>query len=211
MKLETLLVTILIPIPLLATTAMAQAPSEAPAEPIPAVQASALHKENSLNLSPLGILSGSYGLNYERVFGGYHGLLVEGNFARSSDDDASSSSIGGTLGYRLHWRGKQDSGFVGLNLGYYSGSGEGSVSDGAMTKTFDVDTTVSSITANIGRRWAWNSGLNVTLRIGAGKGNYDVTTDSEDPDAQDVVKAVDDLLAFLPVAFDGELSVGYIF
>lgn len=80
-----------------------------------------------------------------------------------------------------------------------------------MMKKFDVDTTVSSITANVGRRWAWDSGLNITFRIGAGKGNYDVTTESDDPDAQEAVKAVDDLLAFLPVAFDGELSLGYVF
>ncbi len=162
-------------------------------------------------MSPLGLLSGSYGINYEKLFGGYHGLLLEGNFASSSDRDASSSSFGGTLGYRFHWRGRQDSGFLGLNLGYFSGSGEGSVGTDMSRKTFNVNTTVSSITVNVGRRWAWDSGLNITFRIGAGKGNYDVTTDSDDPDAQDVVNAVDDLLTFLPVAFDGELSAGYTF
>lgn len=168
-------------------------------------------KENSVNLSPIGAFSGSYGINYERLISGYHGVLVEGNFGRASGDGASSSSFGGTVGYRFHWRGSQDSGFVGLNLGYFKGSGEGSVTLGDTKKTFDVETTVSSITANIGKRWAWDSGLNVTFRIGAGKGNYDVTTDSKDPDAQKVVKTVDDLLAFLPVAFDGELSLGYVF
>lgn len=178
---------------------------------MPTVKQSALTKENSVNLSPLGLLSGSYGLNYERLIGGYHGVLVEGNFSHSSGDNASSNSVGGTVGYRFHWRGSQNSGFVGLNLGYFKGSGEGSITNNGMMKTFDVDTTVSSITANIGKRWAWDSGLNVTFRIGAGKGNYDVSTDSEDPDAQEVVKNVDDLLAFLPVAFDGELSLGYVF
>lgn len=211
MQTKPLLGTILISIPLLASSAVAQVPSEASVEPVADVEKSGTSKENSVNLSPLGVLSGSYGLNYERLFGGYHGLLVEGNFSRSSGDDASSSSLGGTLGYRFHWRGKQDSGFLGINLGYHTGSGEGSIDNGAEVKTFDVDTTVSSITANIGRRWAWDSGLNITFRIGAGKGNYDVSTDSDDPDAQNVVEAVDDLLAFLPVAFDGELSVGYMF
>ena len=203
--------TLLLTAPLFVASALAQAPSEPPMAPMPEVEANALSKENSVNVSPLGVLSGSYGINYERLFGGYHGLLVEGNFGRSSSGDASSSSLGGTIGYRFHWRGNQDSGFLGLNLGYFTGSGEGTVTNGSETKTFDVDTTVSTITANVGRRWAWKSGLNVTLRIGAGRGNYDVTTDSDDPDAQEIVKAVDDLLAFLPVAFDGELSVGYIF
>ena len=67
-----------------AASALAQAPSEAPAQPMPVVQQSALDKENSVNLSPLGILSGSYGLNYERLIGGYHGVLIEGNFSSSS-------------------------------------------------------------------------------------------------------------------------------
>ena len=211
MHIKTTLFTLVLSTPLLAASALAQAPSEAPAQPMPVVQQSALDKENSVNLSPLGILSGSYGLNYERLIGGYHGVLVEGNFSSSSGDDASSSSLGGTLGYRFHWRGNQDSGFVGLNLGYQTGSGEATITSGDTMKKFDVETTVSSVTANIGRRWAWDSGLNITFRIGAGKGNYDVTTDSDDPDAQEAVKLVDDLLAFLPVAFDGELSLGYVF
>ena len=207
MKIKSTIATLLLSTPLLVSTALA----ETPVEPIGDLRASAQHKENSVNMSPLGVLSGSYGLNYERLFNGYHGLLVEGNFSNSSDEDTSSTSIGGTLGYRFHWRGKQDSGFVGLNLGYSSGTGEGSISNGMTTKSFDVDTSVSSVTANIGRRWAWDSGLNVTFRIGAGKGNYDITTESEDPDAQEVVQAVDDLLTLFPVAFDGELSLGYIF
>ncbi|HUH04452.1 MAG TPA: hypothetical protein VML75_20795, partial [Kofleriaceae bacterium] len=66
-------------------------------------------------------------------------------------------------------------------------------------------------TGNIGKRWAWDSGLNVTLRVGAGYGNYGISTDSEDPDAQEAVALVDDLLTLIPIALDGELSVGYAF
>lgn len=78
-------------------------------------------------------------------------------------------------------------------------------------KTFDVSTGVFAVTANIGKRWMITDNINITFRIGAGYGNYSVSTDSTDPDAKDVVKAVDDLLHFLPVAFDGELSAGYNF
>ena len=174
-------------------------------------QVSALDKENSLNLSPLGLLSGSYGVTYERLLQGHHGIIVEGNYANSSGTDASSTSVGATIGYRYHWRGNQDSGFVGLNLGYYDGSGIGTIESGGMTTSFDIDTKVTALTANIGRRWAWNSGLNITFRIGLGQGNYDITTESDDPDAQKAVELVDDLLTLFPVAFDGELSMGYIF
>ncbi len=211
MQIKTVLSTLVLSTPLFAASALAQAPSAMPMEPMPTVKQSALDKQNSVNLSPLGVLSGSYGLNYERLLSGYHGIIVEGNFSSSSNDEASSSSVGATVGYRFHWRGNQDSGFLGLNLGYYAGSGQGTIDNGTTMKTFDVDTTVSSITANIGRRWAWDSGLNVTFRIGAGKGNYDVSTKSTDPDAQEAVKLVDDILSFLPVAFDGELSLGYLF
>ncbi len=206
------LATVLLSLPVLTSTALAQAPAEPPTPPLLEVRQTALTKENSVNLSPLGILSGSYGLNYERLLNGYHGLIVEGNFSSFSDSDSSSSSFGGALGYRFHWRGNQNSGFLGLNVGYYNGTGTGSVStNSGQERTFDVDTSVASITANIGKRWAWDSGLNITFRIGAGKGYYDITTDSDDPDAQKAVKAVDDLLTVFPIAFDGELSVGYIF
>lgn len=179
--------------------------------PVAVTEIPAQAKKNSLNLSPLGLLSGSYGLTYERLLSGYHGIIAEGNYASSSSSDASSDSVGATIGYRYHWRGRQDSGFVGLNVGYFDGSGSGKVTTNSMTKSFDVNTKVATITANIGRRWAWESGLNITFRIGLGQGNYDVSTTSDDPDAKKAVELVDELLTIFPVAFDGELSAGYMF
>jgi hypothetical protein len=167
-------------------------------------------KVNSVNASPLGMLVGSYSINYERMFGP-HGLLVEGSYASSSDGDTSSNSMGGVLGYRWHWNGTQNSWFTGVNLGFATGTGDAVVTSGGTSETFNVDTTAVTGTVNIGRRWAWDSGFNITFRIGAGYGNYDVTTDSDDPLAQDAVELVDDLLTILPVAFDGELSVGWVF
>ena len=173
-----------------------------------------VHKEraNSINVSPLGLLAGSYSANYERLFSGHHGLLLEGQYIRASDDDASSTHGGGGIGYRWHWRGRQNSGFLGATLAYTKGSGEGTVSiTGSDDKTFDVDVSVLQLTGNIGKRWAWDSGLNITLRFGLGIGDYNVTTDSMDPDAEAAVKLVDDILTLFPVAFDGELSIGYTF
>lgn len=212
MNIRNTIITIVLSPTLGASVAVAQAPTATAPAAVPSIEsASALNKKNSVNVSPLGLLVGSYGVNYERLLDGHHGLLVEGNFASSSSSNASNSSFGGTLGYRYHWSGGQDSGFVGLNLSYSSGSSEAVVTtDDGMT-SFDLDTTATTITANVGRRWAWDSGLNVTLRFGLGKGDYDVSTDSEDPDAQEAVELVDDLLEFLPLAVDGELSVGYAF
>jgi hypothetical protein len=168
-------------------------------------------KKNSVNVSPLGIALGSYSVNYERMLGGGNGVLVEGQFSRSKNSDSSSTGFGGSVGYRYHFNGTQNSWFAGVNAGYQVGTGTGSITSGGTTKSFDVDTTALAVTGNFGKRWALPADLNITFRLGAGYGKYNVTTDSTDPDAQKVVKLVDDLLTFLPVAFDGELSLGYAF
>ena len=192
---------IFVALSLMATTAMAQ-------EAKVAAEAPRVH---SVNLSPLGVAFGSYALNYEYLLDGYHGFLVEGNFSSSSDDDTSNTSGGALLGYRLHWSGEQNSGFIGLSAAYQMGSGDGTVTVNNEKKTFQVDSSYWAVTANVGRRWAWDWGLNITFRIGAGYGNYSFSTPSDDPDAQLAVDLTDALLTILPVAFEGELSVGYNF
>ncbi|MBU0553253.1 DUF3575 domain-containing protein [Myxococcota bacterium] len=169
-------------------------------------------KANSVNLNPMGIATGNYNLNYERLFDGTHGVLLEGGLSMTDDGDTKSSSMGAGVGYRWHWRGKQNSGFLGVQGSYYAGTGEAKVSSGGneMMK-FDVDTTAVSVVPNIGKRWAWDFGLNITFRLGVGWASYSVSTDSKDPLAKDAVKLVQDLLELFPVALDGELSVGWIF
>jgi hypothetical protein len=175
--------------------------------------------ENSINGSPLGVIFGSYSLNYERLSGGTHGLVVEGSFAHTSGTStesgdavaSSSTSYGGAVGYRWHWMGRQDSGFLGLMAGYDVGSGSGTVSSGGTSKSFDLTVKAPRVVGNIGKRWQWDNGLNITFRIGAGWAKYTVTSSSTDPQAQDAVKGLQDLLALIPIAFDGELSIGYSF
>lgn len=202
---------------LLASAAYAQEPAPDAPDVEPAAEASdsALTKSNSVNLSPLGIAIGSYALNYEHMFDGGHGVLAEGLLSISSDDDASSTAYGGGVGYRWHWNGTQNSWFTGVNLSYLVGNGDATVertSNGMTTREkFDVSLTEFAATANIGRRWAFDFGLNITFRVGAGYANRDVSTDSDDPLAQDAVQLMDDLLNFIPVALDGELSVGWVF
>lgn len=197
-------------------TAAAHAGAQEAEPDAPGVEAAkGVEKPNSVNVSPLGIAFGSYAVNYERLFDGGHGVLVEGQLSMSSGDDADSTSYGGVVGYRYHFNGTQDSWFAGVNLGYSAGTGDGVVevtSNGSTTtRTFPVDFSLISATANVGHRWSWDFGLNVTLRFGAGYGAYSFSTDSEDDDAQLAVEAVDALLTAIPVAFDGELSVGFNF
>ena len=162
---------------------------------------------NSVNVSPLGLLFGSYALNFEHLHNGYHGLLVEGQLSTSSNETTKSVSAGGGIGYRYHWSGTQDSGFLGAMVGYQNGSADATVNG----QSFDMSVSAASLTANIGRRWAWDSGLNVTLRFGFGRAIYDISSTSTDPDVQEAIDVVDKLLNALPVTLDGELSIGWIF
>jgi len=176
-------------------------------------------KENSINGSPLGVLFGSYSVNYERLVGGTNGFMIEGNFSRSTgtstvngDSTSSKSSLyGGGVGYRWHWSGQQDSGFLGLMAGYSVGTGSGTVADAAGIQQFDLTIKAPWVVANIGRRWQWDNGINFTIRAGAGWAKYTVSSSSTDPNAQDAVKALQDLLTLIPIALDGELSLGYTF
>ena len=176
-------------------------------------------RENSINGSPLGALFGSYSLNYEHLSGGTHGLMVEGNLGFStgtstSGTEASSSkstNYGGGVGYRWHWSGQQQSGFLGLMAGYTVGSGSSTITSGGMTNSYDLTIKAPWVVANIGKRWVWDNGLNITFRIGGGWAKYTVSSSSTDPQAQDAVKFLQDVLTLIPIALDGELSLGYTF
>lgn len=197
---------------ILAPTSAAFAQASPP--PPPAVLPSTLEppeRANSINGSPLGALVGNYALNYERLVNGTHGFLVEGVFSMRNDGGSSSSLYGGGVGYRWHWSGRQNSGFLGLMAGYTVGTGEGKVGTGSGEQVFDLTISAPFVVGNIGKRWAWDNGLNLTFRVGGGWAGYNVTSDSNDPNAQSAVDLVQDLLTFLPITLDGELSIGYAF
>lgn len=183
-----------------------------PAQPsVTTIAPAPAEKENSINISPLGLLFGSYALGYEHLFDGEHGLIVEGTFSRSSGDNSSSYGVGGAIGYRWHWRGKQNSGFLGLTAAQSFGHGEGTVDvDGGM-ETFGVAVRATSVTANIGKRWMITDNLNATIRFGLGWAHYSVEAETDNPDAKKAEKIVNDALALFPVGIDGELSLGYTF
>jgi hypothetical protein len=161
---------------------------------------------NSINVSPLGVLVGNYALTYERLFGGYHGLIVEGIASHSSNDDGTTLQFGGGVGYRFHWRGRQNSGFLGVM--FAQGFGNGEVTIGDMTHPMSVRST--TVTANVGKRWMIGP-ANITFRLGLGWGNHVAEAKEDSTDAKEAEEVANGLLAFLPIGFDGELSVGYTF
>jgi hypothetical protein len=174
------------------------------------VEAQAEEPANSINVSPLGVAVGNYAVTYERLFAGHHGLVVEGIASYNKDDDGKSTQFGGAVGYRWHWRGRQNSGFLGVMLAQSLGTGEVTVGEGAGEMTHAMSVRSTTITGNIGKRWMLGP-VNVTVRLGLGWGHHVAKAESDTQEAKDAEKLMNDILAFLPIGIDGELSVGYTF
>jgi hypothetical protein len=165
---------------------------------------------NSINVSPLGVVVGNYALTYERLFGGSHGLIVEGNFGRQSSDDGNSQQFGGGIGYRWHWRGRQNSGFLGVMVAQGFGTGEVTTNLSGAEMTHAMTFSATTVTGNIGKRWMFGP-VNATIRFGLGYGRYSAKAKENTPEAKMAEETMNDLLSLLPIGFDGEVSVGYAF
>ena len=199
----------------LATAAFAFAARPAAADDstatMPSVSAAPAERTMSINIDPLGAIQGYYGGNFEWLHGS-NGLVVEADYWHSANDVASAGGGGAHVGYRWHWRGRQNSGFLGLMVGGGYGTGTGTVTpSGGQPMTYDMTINTLEVTADIGKRWQLDNGLNITFRIGAGYASRTASTTSTDPDVQQATKDFQDVLAFLPIALDGELSLGYSF
>lgn len=199
---------------LVPSVAFAQAPA-ATSMPAPAPEPLVVEKKaepaNSINLSPLGLVAGNIALTYERLFGGTHGLIVEGVMSRSSNDDGDHLQFGGSVGYRWHWRGQQNSGFLGVTFTQTVGSGSVTSSVNGAQMTHDMSVRSTMITGNIGKRWMLTDAINITARLGLGWGNHVATAKEDTQEAKDAEELMNDILAFLPIGAEGELSVGYAF
>ena len=161
----------------------------------------------SVNVNVIGLLFSSYSGNFEYLWKGSHGLLLEPSYAFSEGERSSVTDMGVSLGYRWHWEGQQNSGFLGLNAGYASGTGTQDLDGIDFKMTIDR----ISVIPNIGYRAFWDFGLNITFRIGAGYGKRTVTAEVAGGDAEEAAQAMEDFLNVLPIALDGELSVGWCF
>lgn len=193
---------------LLATATLART---AAADPTTTISAAAPERTVSINVDPFGLVQGYYGGNVEWLHGA-HGLVVDADYWHAGDDTFSTAGGGGHVGYRWHWRGRQNSGFLGLMVGGGYGTGQVTTTN-AQNQQMSYDLTVNTleVTADIGKRWQMDNGINITLRLGGGYASRTATTTSADPDAQSAAKNVESLLALLPIALDGELSLGYSF
>jgi len=193
-----------------ARPAAAQEPTTAPAA-MPSVTTAAPEKTFSINVDPFGIWQGYYGGNVEWLHGG-NGIVLEGHYWKAGDDKFSTNGAGSYVGYRWHWRGQENSGFLGLMVGGGYGTGVATTTNSSgQMMSYDMTVSTFEVTADIGKRWQMDNGMNITLRVGGGYASRSASTTVDDPDAQQAAKDVQDALAFLPIALDGELSLGYTF
>ena len=196
---------------LTAGTAAAQPATAPAAEPAVMQTAPAPEKDDSINVSPFGLLFGNLYVTYERFNKG-HGLIVDVGFGRTSNDSGDESHGALGVGYRWHWRGRQNSGFLGVMLHQTYGHGEMTYNPGAADEmSYDMTVRSTMLTGNIGKRWMLGDSLNITLRLGLGLGHHVASAEEDTQEAREAEEDMNALLSLLPIGFDGELSLGYNF
>jgi len=202
-----------------AGVATAQPSSFAPEVSTQATSA-AEHRQHSINVSPLGLVGGGFNANYERLRG-HHGLLLEigatdwtseyrstvnGALVEEESVSGRHATIG--VGYRLHLSGRQHGWFVGAMLHHNFGSAEiRNMTVGRPVAEDDVAYRSTTLTAHVGKRWMLIGGLNLTARLGFGAADRQVDDDMADATAAAELQDTLDV----PVAVDGELSLGWTF
>jgi hypothetical protein len=197
---------------------IALAPLSASAQEMPTQEAMpgapAFAPHHALGVSVMGVFGftrtnlGPFTLSYEWIVDDHWGIFVEGHFLHFHGHPVHINVTGGAAGVRYHFFGLRHSPFVGIAGGYHHGFGR---IDHVGGQALPVTASQPFVVAHAGYRWVWPFGLNVTVRIGAGYGPYEVHGSDGTPEADAAVLAAREAIGFTPVAIDSELSVGYSF
>lgn len=164
-----------------------------------------LDQTNSISIYPLGIVFGNAAFNYEHLFHGKHGIMIQCSFPFFG----KTKGYTGALHYRHHYFSKQK--HIGLNspfwgmFAYYEKS-EAEIEDGYNQYNLKINFMKAGI--NWGRKWIFNSGFNICFRIG-----YGIPFIAEfdwSPTEPDNVEAIEALTKILG-GIDGEFTIGYSF
>ncbi len=164
----------------------------------------------SINMCPLAIAFGIYSVNYEHLFNQTHGVVArieyESISETYSDDPINANGVGFSLNYRWHWSGGMESWFLGAFARYrmYNGDGTSGQTD------FNFEMREFTLGANVGKRWVWNSGFNITFAFGYGFSTLNKETEPTSTSIETLLNTFEDEYTFLG-PFMGEFSIGYAF
>jgi hypothetical protein len=158
---------------------------------------------HAFQTNPMGLFSLTISGNYEILINQTHGLLIEGAIGFLPASRAKS----GGLGYRWHWRKKMESGFLGLFIRYGTFSGKGEDKNSSPPKEFGFSGSIFAVGPNVGKRWIWDSGLSVVVRIGYGYSDFHMEWTGDEFEGMDFTEKFMKYTAGL----DGELTLGYAF
>lgn len=164
----------------------------------------------AINMCPGGIIFGIYSVNYEYLLNQTHGLVARFDYESVSEtlsDDTiiKANGYGFTFNYRWHFSGAMESFYIGSYVRYkvYNGDANGS------TK-FDFTLQEYTLGLNVGKRWVWNSGINVNCAFGYGISTLNKETDpTSSANEATLDKFINDYTFIDP--FYGEVSIGYTF
>lgn len=166
--------------------------------------------KHAINSCPGAVAFGIFSLNYEHLFHPNHGLVGRFDYEAIpktyTDARIESNGVAFILNYRWHISGELKSVFLGAYARYRIYSGSGTIEATA----FDFTLPETTFGLNVGKRWVWKSGFNLTLAFGYGFSfeNRDATPTNEaiESSLDQFEKAYDFIDPFL-----GEFSIGYAF
>jgi hypothetical protein len=165
---------------------------------------------NSFNFCPFSAFFGLYSGNYEHLINQTHGIVLRFDYESISDkyqdNPVELSGYGFILNYRYHLAKAMESIFIGSYIRYRIYDGTGTADD----TNFDFKINEWSYGLNVGKRWVWDNGLNVTFALGYGFSNSTRETTPTNESIESTISAFEDEYTFFG-PFLGELSIGYAF
>lgn len=164
----------------------------------------------AVNMCPGGIIFGIYSVNYEYLVGRKHGLVARFDYESvsetlSDDTITKANGYGFTFNYRWHFSSAMESFYIGSYARYkiYKGDANG------LTK-FDFTLQEYTLGLNAGKRWVWNSGINLNIAFGYGISSLiEETEPSNSYNESTLDKFINDFTHIDPLY--GEISIGYAF
>jgi len=180
---------------------------------------SAKEIKHAINSCPFAPIFGIFSVSYEYLILPNHGLVgrfdyeavpsrfEDGGIPENYPDAViEASGLGFILNYRWHFSGEMESVFIGVYTRYRHFSGTG------MVESTEFEFTVPEITAglNIGKRWVWNCGLNMTVAFGYGFSKDTWESNPTNSSIEAVLKSFENSYDFFD-PFYGEFSFGYAF